>query len=107
MGDGQNRTRTVIWRAPGLVNVPMPSISTLTVSPSTIGPTPAGVPVRITSPGSNVMMSDMNAISARDVVDHLAGAPVLPELAVDAAVTRRSDGSSTVSIHGPIGQNES
>jgi hypothetical protein len=45
-----------------LINVPIPSISTLTVSPSRIGPTPAGVPVRITSLGRRVMMLDAKAI---------------------------------------------
>src|SRR4029450_5522838 len=34
----------------GLVNAPIPSISTLTVSPSVSRPTPAGVPVKRTSP---------------------------------------------------------
>src|SRR5205823_1407169 len=38
-----------------LLSRPMPSISTATSSPTCIGPTPAGVPVRITSPGSSVM----------------------------------------------------
>ena len=39
----------------GFVSVPMPSTVTETVCPATIGPTPAGVPVRMVSPGSRVM----------------------------------------------------
>ena len=39
----------------GLVRVPIPSMSTLTSCPGSIGPTPAGVPVKITSPGSSVV----------------------------------------------------
>ena len=39
----------------GLVSVPIPSTVTETVWPSTIGPTPAGVPVRMVSPGSSVI----------------------------------------------------
>src|SRR4051794_1443904 len=42
-----------------LVRDPMPSISTVTVSPICIGPIPAGVPVRMTSPGSSVMQAVM------------------------------------------------
>ncbi len=37
----------------------MPSTVTLTESPTCIGPTPSGVPVRITSPGSSVMKDEM------------------------------------------------
>src|SRR5690606_21231669 len=40
----------------GLVNVPMPSTVTETSWPACIGPTPSGVPVRMTSPGSSVMI---------------------------------------------------
>ena len=39
-------------------SVPRPDTVTSTVSPSTMGPTPAGVPVRITSPGSRVNTLD-------------------------------------------------
>ncbi len=52
-GEGAQRAVT------GLVNVPMPSTVTATVWPGRIGPTPAGVPVRSTSPGSRVMAADM------------------------------------------------
>ena len=40
--------------------VPMPEISTSTVSPGLSCPTPEGVPVAITSPTSRVMMRDIN-----------------------------------------------
>ena len=39
----------------GFRSTPMPSNSTSTTSPVERGPTPAGVPVIITSPGSNVI----------------------------------------------------
>jgi hypothetical protein len=42
--------------ATGFRSTPMPSTSTSTTSPGWSGPTPAGVPVMITSPGSSVMM---------------------------------------------------
>ena len=42
----------------GFDSVPRPETVTSTVSPSTMGPTPAGVPVRITSPGSRVNTLD-------------------------------------------------
>jgi len=42
----------------------MPSISTETLSPGRIGPTPSGVPVRITSPGSSVANDDTNETSS-------------------------------------------
>src|SRR4029079_12724871 len=42
-----------------LVSAPMPSIETSTSSPGCIGPTPSGVPVRITSPGSSVITDVM------------------------------------------------
>ena len=45
--------------ATGLVRVPMPSISILTSCPGSIGPTPDGVPVKITSPGSSVVYEEM------------------------------------------------
>ncbi len=38
----------------GFESTPMPEISTSTVSPASMKPMPAGVPVRITSPGSKV-----------------------------------------------------
>ena len=46
----------------------MPETSTSTVSPGCMGPTPAGVPVEITSPGSRVMEAVMKEMSARTPV---------------------------------------
>src|SRR5262249_54396182 len=47
----------------GLRNTPTPSTSISTVSPAWIGPTPSGVPVVTTSPGSRVIPAEMNARS--------------------------------------------
>ena len=68
LGEGANRTLTPPGPAPsparrrgqsrlvtGLVSVPMFSMVTDTSSPSSSGPTPAGVPVSRTSPGSSVI----------------------------------------------------
>ena len=68
VGDGANRSRTWLGsRSPStsglrqsrdttlFVRVPRPSMVTETSSPGSIGPTPAGVPVSMTSPGNKVM----------------------------------------------------
>src|SRR5438067_1462946 len=47
----------------GLRKTPTPSTSISTVSPARMGPTPSGVPVVTTSPGSRVMPSEMKASS--------------------------------------------
>ena len=61
--------------------MPSPVISTSTVSPATIWPTPAGVPVRMTSPGSSVNAAEANAIvrggTATDGVSFVSGHVVL------------------------------
>ena len=44
-------------------NTPTPSTSTSTTSPAASGPTPSGVPVSTTSPGSSVMNTVMYSIS--------------------------------------------
>ena len=86
----------------------MPSTVTETVSPSCIGPTPAGVPVSITSPGSSVIASLTYATISATSCIMSRGAAVLLELVVDACRSdARSGGSSSVSIHGPSGQNVS
>src|SRR5439155_23762218 len=46
----------------GLTSRPMPWIWISTVWPSTNPPSPAGVPVRIRSPGSSVQMSETNSM---------------------------------------------
>jgi len=45
-----------------LVNVPNPSIEIEIVEPAGIGVIPAGVPVKITSPGSRVITFETNSI---------------------------------------------
>ena len=74
----------------GFVSWPIFSISIVTVSPAfrnTGGlratPTPCGVPVRITVPGSSVVLPLRNSISVRHVEDHVLGGPVLHRLAVE------------------------
>ncbi|PYZ02634.1 hypothetical protein C8039_02635 [Halogeometricum sp. wsp3] len=44
--------------------VPIPSISTSSSSPSSIGPTPSGVPVAMTSPGSSVRYVVISSMSS-------------------------------------------
>src|ERR1700739_103745 len=46
----------------GLCNTPIPETETSTLSPATIGPTPAGVPVAITSPGTRVIIREIQRI---------------------------------------------
>ena len=81
----------------------MPGISTSTVSPFSIGPTPAGVPVRTTSPGSRVIASVMKASSSaaprmrREVLLRCFSSPF------SRVMTVRLAGSSPVTIRGPMG----
>src|SRR6185312_6165478 len=51
-------------RTTGFVSVPMLSTVILTVSPSSIGPTPSGVPVRIRSPGNSVITAEIHSMIA-------------------------------------------
>jgi hypothetical protein len=46
----------------GLCNTPIPETETSIVSPAVRGPTPAGVPVAITSPGNRVIMRESQRI---------------------------------------------
>src|SRR6266849_6550936 len=50
----------------GLRNTPIPSIRTSTTSPPASGPTPAGVPVAIRSPGSSAFMLDSLRVFCED-----------------------------------------
>ena len=85
----------------------MPSITTSTSSPDAMGPMPDGVPVAITSPGSSVITWEMKLTRSGtgkmrlDVLDFCLASPFKNDR------TRRSEGSSSVSIHGPRGQNVS
>src|SRR6202012_4695581 len=53
---GQRSRRGLVKAQPWGFSVPMPPISTSSTSPATSGPTPSGVPVRITSPGARGIM---------------------------------------------------
>ena len=63
---------------------PTPSISTSTTSPGSTGLDPAGVPVRITSPGSSVMNRDRSATSSPKPNSMFVRRVLLHHLAVDA-----------------------
>src|SRR5213080_728283 len=69
----------------GFRSTPTPGISTSTTSPGASGPTPAGVPVAIRSPGSRVMTCE-NAYQRDNGKHHVARPAVLALLAVHAAV---------------------
>src|SRR5688572_9507593 len=91
----------------GLRSTPMSAISTSTMSPTARLPTPAGVPVVITSPGSSVMCADTNSLRVgtskiRSAVDESWRTAPLTRV-----VIRRLDGSSPATIRGPSGQNPS
>ena len=68
----------------GLLTRPTPSSSTSTVSPGATGREFAGVPVRITSPGSSVMKRERSATSAPKPKIRFAVRVLLHDLAVDA-----------------------
>src|SRR5690606_38464724 len=85
----------------GLRRVPIPSMSTSTRSPACRRPTPGGVPVEIRSPGSRVMMCDMNETS---LAGEKTRSEVLPSCRTSPFTrqrTRRSSGFSPLTIHGP------
>src|SRR5581483_6155422 len=99
--DGDHRPAT------GLASTPIPSTSTSTRSPGDKGPTPSGVPVRITSPGRRVMKLVTNSISVatpKTMSAVVARWRVSPFTRVS---TNASFGSSSVSIHGPRGHEPS
>ncbi len=81
----------------------MPSISTDTRWPGCTGPTPAGVPVRMTSPGSKVKYVDAKDTNRGTSWTRSAVEPSWTT-SPSRRVTRRSaDGSRSVTIHGPSG----
>src|SRR5207247_8068485 len=94
--DGRHVAATI-----GFDRTPIPAMSTSTESPGSIGPTPAGVPVMITSPGSRVITRETNDTKAGGskmrffVFDRCFGSPL--------SRTSRSKpmASMSVSIHGP------
>jgi hypothetical protein len=90
-----------------VASVPIPSTVTATSSPACSGPTPAGVPVRTTSPGSSVIVwltHETQAATSRSM------SAVVPSCFTSPLTVVRSDrapGSISVSIHGPRGQESS
>ena len=69
-------------------------------------PTPAGVPVAITSPGFSVMPVEIVAISVRNAEDEIARRRVLAQFVVDPAAHARVPAVELVrrsTMHGPIG----
>jgi anaerobic magnesium-protoporphyrin IX monomethyl ester cyclase len=56
---GQARAAAPVSASTRLTRRPMPSIDTITSSPGASGPTPSGVPVATTSPGSRVITREM------------------------------------------------
>ena len=68
--------------------MPIPSTRISTTSPGCMGPIPEGVPVAMTSPGSSVMIREMNATRRRHPEDHITGVAVLPALAVQVSLHR-------------------
>ena len=80
----------------------MPSMVIETVSPSSMGPTPAGVPVRMRSPGSKVITAEIHSTIGADVVNHQRGTAVLLDFAVDVgAQFQIGRVERSVTIHGP------
>ena len=82
-------------------------IRTSTRCPAASGPTPAGVPVRITSPGSSVMRGRRPRDEGPDVEEHVRRRSGLPERPVHERLEDEARGSTSVSIAGPSGQNVS
>src|SRR5690606_6918995 len=86
-------------------STPIPSISTSIRSPISTGPTPAGVPVRTTSPGRSVITLVMNwRISATPNTMSTLNPAWRTSPLTRQMIASRSSGSSSVSIAGPSGQ---
>src|SRR3989442_12546024 len=58
-------------------SVPIPSTETSTTSCATSGPTPAGVPVAITSPGKSVIMREIQRMRSEEHTSELQSRPHL------------------------------
>ncbi len=116
VGLGAMRTRTVsgslIAVATLFVRVPRPAIETSTSSPTSMGPTPSGVPVRMTSPGSSVITLETCAIRVGMSKIRSFVLTVLLEVAVEVGLhaarpSAKSAGRGRSRSTGPSGQNES
>src|SRR5215469_10128950 len=91
----------------GLRNTPTPATETSTVSPPESVPTPAGVPVAITSPGIKVIIREIQR--TRNSTGY-AISEVFPDCRLcpfTNVSTRALRASTSVSMCGPIGQNVS
>jgi hypothetical protein len=62
--ESESSTRGRTLHLTGFLTVAIPGISTSTMSPLFNGPTPDGVPVAMTSPGSSVITAVIYSISA-------------------------------------------
>ena len=88
----------------------MPSTVTVTSWPGSIGPTPSGVPVRMTSPGSRVVYEEMNATISAIPRTRSEVFPSCTSSPSSVVVSRRFATSARlwcVVIQGPSGQNVS
>src|SRR5262249_39324175 len=100
----RRRTQAFRGQATTLRKTPMPSIDTSTTSPAASGPTPAGVPVRITSPGFSVITEEMKAMIRAQSNTIIDVRPLCFTTPFTRVVSARSFGLIDVSIHGPSGQ---
>jgi hypothetical protein len=85
----------------------MPSTSTSTTSPCSILPTPSGVPVSKTSPGSSVMNAVMYSIRVATPNTMSSVLPCWTTSPFRRVSTTTPVGSTSVSIHGPSGHEPS
>ncbi len=85
----------------------MPEISTSTTSPDTIGPTPAGVPVRMTSPGKSVKTLDAYAMTDATECTMSSNRPCWRTSPFTRVSTVPLYTVYSVSMNGPSGQNVS
>jgi len=72
----------------GLRNTPIPATLTSTASPATTGPTPAGVPVAITSPGVESHHARDPADQKCARINHQRSITGLPDHAIDARLDK-------------------
>jgi len=89
--------------ATGLTSRPSPSMATSTISPSRSVDTPAGVPVKMTSPGRRVMALEVYAINSAIEKTICEVRPCCTRPPLTTHETSKSEGSIAVSIHGPKG----
>jgi len=82
----------------------MPSMRTSTRSPGRSGPTPAGVPVAITSPASRVMTADTRATTSSTGKTKPLVLPTWRSSPLTHVSTSAALGSRSVEMHGPMGQ---